>query len=247
MRLNDWCTWMKTKREFANKFIIIFLVSIALCTPSASTTIIYALKCKSHDANSTMTHESRLMESRLEDNGNILGYQAGSFNYLQNGRIKFGDLIVYQEGNNKYQSGSLIFHNMTVFFEGDRGMSDFFAKDFFPDSSALFSRKAIRFEEFRENFAQSLNNNFNNLGDNNSAKQIRINANVLMGLSKEKNIGYDFTYNATVAKGVIETWDIMSWTNKTGARRIEWEQTALIKGNITIKNNILVRKFTDKP
>jgi hypothetical protein len=238
---------MKTKRKSTIKFIIILALAIELCAPATSTTIMYVFKCKSNDANSTMMHESRLMESRLEDNGNIQGYQTGSFNYLQTGRIEFVDLIAYHDEHDRSLICSLVLHNMTVFFEGDKGISEFFAKDFFPDRSVVFSKKAIRFEEFSGNFAQNLNNNFYNLGKNNSATQINVNANVLMGPNRERNIVYDFAYNASVANGVIETWDTMGWNNKTGARRTDWEQTSLIKGNISIENNLLVSKLFDMP
>jgi len=233
---------MRARIKFAISFIVILTLAIALCAPVTSTTVMYVFKCKSNDANSTMTHESRLGESSGEDNGK-LGYKSGSFNYLQKGKIEFEDLIEYYDGYNESISDSIVIHNMTVSFEGEKGISEFFAKGFFPEDRVIYSKKAIRFEEFGGNFTKNLNSNLHNLGNNYSSKQIHVNAEVLMGPNRVKNIGYDFAYDATVANGVIETWDTLGWTNKTGARRTDWEQSALMKGNITVENNLVANFF----
>jgi len=231
--------------KFNINSIIILVLAIALCAPTSSTTFVYTFKCKSNDANSTMMHESHLKESRLEDNGYTLGYLAGSFNYLQKGKIEFEDMIGYQVGHNESKSDLLVFHNMNVFFEGEKGISEFYAKGFFPNSRAIYSKNAIRFEEFSRNFSQNLDTNFFNYNINYSTNKIHVDANALMGLTRKRNIGYDFAYNATVANGVVETKNIMGWTNKTGARRIDWEQAALMKGNITVDNRLLVSNLFD--
>jgi len=234
------CGDMMTGVRFVNKFIIILALAISICAPVPSTTVMYEFKCKSNDANSTMTHDSRLKESELEVNGCALGYKTGSFNYLQKGKIEFEDLIEYHEGHNGSKSDSMVFHNMTVFFEGERGISEFYAGGFFPNNRAICSKKSIRFEEFSRGCSQNSNDDYYILAKNYSSKQIHVNAEVAMGSTRKRNIDYDFAYNATVMNGVIETWDIMGWTNKTGSRRIDWEQSALIKGNITLENNLVV-------
>jgi hypothetical protein len=234
-------------KSIAIKLIIILSLAILICMTVTSTTVLYTFKCKSNDANSTMTHDSRLSESILEDNGYASGYQAGSFNYLQKGQIEFEDMIEYHQGHNGSKSDASVFHNMTIFFEGEKGTSKFYAKGFYPNNRVISSRKDIRFEELSSDFFRGSNVNFYNLESNYSSKQIRVNAEVIMGPVRNSDIGYNFTYNATVVNGVIEAWDILGWTNKTGARRIDWEQTALMKGNISIENKLLASDLFDIP
>src|SRR5512137_2035664 len=118
--------------KLAMNSLLILSLAIALTTPAHATTFLYSFKCKSNDDNSTMTHESSLQQSNGRDDGDALSYQAGSFSYLQKGRIAFKDMIGYQEEQNRdsqlprYQAESGICHNTNVSFEGTKGNSDFF-------------------------------------------------------------------------------------------------------------------------
>jgi hypothetical protein len=230
---------MTARLKFSINFIIILGLAITLCAPTSSTTLAYNFKCKSNDANSTMMHESRFRESRLEDGRNTLGYLAGSFNYLQKGKIEFKENIGYQEGHNEVNSDSLVLNNMDVFFEGEKGISEFYAKGFFPDGRALDSKSAIRFEYFSSNISRT--------DINYSANKFQVNADAIMGFIGKSDVGYDFSYNATVANGVVDTRNTMGWTNETFAKRIDWEQTALMKGNITVDNRFLASNLFDLP
>jgi hypothetical protein len=221
--------------------IIILAITVFLCAPTSSTTVIYSFKCKSNDANSTMTYDGRLNEPRLEESGYTSGYQTGTFSYLQDGRIDFRNTINYYDGNSNPNSNSFVFHNMAISFEGKKGISEFYGKGFFPNNRAIFSMKAIRFEELGR---YSLNN-YSNLGNSYSSNKIGANAKLFMGQTRKMDLGYDFTYNATVINGVVETRDIMGWSNRTGARRVDWEQMARMKGNITLENNLLVSNLLD--
>lgn len=236
---------MTTRCTTAIYLIIILALAVFLCAPISSTTVEYIFKCKSNDDNSTMTYDSRLKEPRLEDIGCSVGYQTGTFSYLQKGRIDFRDAINYYTENSKTDNDSFVFHNMAISFEGEKGISEFYGKGFFPNNRAIFSKKAIRFEEPGRYYLINSLKNYSNLGNSYSSKKIAANAKLLMGQAKKRDIDYDFTYNATVANGVVETRDIMGWTNQTGARRVEWEQTAQMKGNITVDNNLLVRNLSE--
>jgi hypothetical protein len=214
-------------------------MAIALCSMASSTMVTYIFKCKSNDANSTMTQDSHLKEPRLQESGFTLGYQAGSFNYLRNGKIEFKDIIEYDDGHNEYNGNSSVYHNMTVFFKGEKGISEFYANGFYPNNRAISAKKKIRYEDLSYNFTDCGIGGSYNLGESYKSNMILVNAKAMMGLARKSDIGYYFAYNATVENGVLETWDTMGWTNKTGARRIDWEQRALMKGNITVENNLI--------
>jgi hypothetical protein len=233
---------MAAELKFETHFIIILAILITLIMPATSTTVMYTFKCKSNDANSTMTHDSRLKEFEIEANGCALGYKAGSFDYLQKGKIEFEDLIEYHEDYNEAKSDSIVFHNMTVFFDGEKGISEFYAGGFFPNNRLISSNNAIRFEYSRKSI---LHNSNNNLRNNYSSRKIRLKAEVVMSQARKRDVGYDFSYNATVVNGIIETSDILGWTNITRSRRIDWEQTALMRGNITLVNNLLANDLSN--
>ncbi|VVB66973.1 Uncharacterised protein [uncultured archaeon] len=230
---------MLSRRVFAIRAVIIFVLVIVICATGSSTVVIYNFKCKSNDANSTMTHESHLKESRLEESGYMLGYEAGSLNYLKGGKIEFNDKIVYNDGQDEFNSRPSVYYNMTVFFEGERSISEIYANGFYPNNRAVSAKKAIRFEDLSYSMADCPICSFKNLGESYLSKQIHVNAEAIMGRSIRGNIGYQFAYNATVENGIIQTWDTTGWTNRTGARRIDWEERALMRGNLTVENNLV--------
>jgi hypothetical protein len=232
--------------ELAVKFFLILCLAIALTTPADATTFFYSFKCKSNDDNSTMTHESNLQQSNGKDDGNTLGYQAGSFSYLQKGRIAFKDIFGFQEGQNrdprlpKYQGEAGIFHDMNISFEGAKGISEFYASGSFSDSR-ITSNNAIRFEEFSRNFSEEFDKEFS---INYSAEKIDVNANAIMGNSRRRDFGYDFLYNATVANGVVETKRTMRLPGSIDLGRSSGEQNSLMKGNITLADRLYLNNFS---
>jgi uncharacterized repeat protein (TIGR01451 family) len=59
-------------------------------------------------------------------------------------------------------------------------------------------------------------------------------------MNRRPGLDYKFTYHAIVDKGVMEIWDSTGWTNKSGSKKIDWEQTALMKGNkLDVVNNLV--------
>ncbi len=184
-----------------------------------------------------MTHESSLQQSNGRDDGNALSYRAGSFSYLQKGRIAFRDMIGYQEDQNRdsqlprYQGETGIYHDMNVSFEGAKGSSDFFASSYFSGRGMIVSENAIRFEEFNRNFSKDRDYNFST---NYSSEKIDLRANAIIGNGRRKDFGYDFLYNATIANGSVET----KRTLRLPSNRLSWEQNSLMKGNITLADNL---------
>ena len=225
---------MIAELRYAIQFIMIFILISSLEYPVHSTIITYSLKCESNDANSTMSEDSYLKGTREEGNEQALGYQVGSINYLQEGKIKFMDLIgYYKEDNNSKK----VFRNMDVFFEGEKGISNFYSEGFLSDSMTISSKNSIGFQDFVENKPINPNRKYYVLKNNYTFNQIHINADVKIGHDKKNDIGFNFAYNASIFKGVAEISNILRWAKRPGANGIDWEQSALMKGNISAKNN----------
>jgi hypothetical protein len=238
---------MTASLELAVKSFLILSLAIALTTPAYSTTFLYSFKCKSNDDNSTMTHESSLQRSNERVDGDALSYQAGSFSYLQRGRIAFKDIFGFQEGQNrdtrlpKYRGEAGIFYDMNISFEGAKGISEFYASSSFSDSR-ISSNNAIRFEEFSRNFSEEFDKEFS---INYSAEKIDVNANAIMGNSRRRDFDYDFLFNATVANGVVETNRIMRLPSNKDLDILSWEQNSLMKGNITVDDQLSASNLLD--
>ncbi len=225
---------MIAELRYAIQFIMIFILIGSLEYPVHSTIITYSLKCESNDAKSTMSEDSYLKGTREEGNEQALGYQVGSINYLQEGKIKFMDLIgYYKEDNNSKK----VFRNMDVFFEGEKGISNFYSEGFLSDSMTISSKNSIGFQDFVENKSINPNRKFYVLKNNYTFNQIHINADVKIGHDKKNDIDFNFAYNASIFKGVAEISNILRWAKRPGANGIDWEQSALMKGNISAKNN----------
>ncbi|GEM_PF-1171595 len=266
--------------------ILMFALAILACNTAYSTTITCTFNCTSNDNDSTMTHYSYLKEPRLEENGYTEGYKAGSLNHLVEGNIKFTDKIEYYDGQ-EVSPNSTLKHNQTVDFNGKKGISEFYAKGFFPNNRAISAFKKIRYDDInvsryndkpsdllysRKNPLYLGRSNRTNLttpystnrycevpDPNETSSSIRdkpsqyryklgeksyysntivVNADVKIGPEIGRGFDYDFQYDATVTNGVIEIRDATGWTNRTGARRIDWEQDALMKGNISMENDL---------
>jgi len=77
------------------------------------------------------------------------------------------------------------------------------------------------------------------LGKTRNASHIETHATVDMNTEPGHDSGpYDFTYVANVTDAVVETWDATGWSNRTGARRVDWEHTSLMSGDLRVVNNL---------
>lgn len=235
---------------------------MTLCLTASAGQIISDFMCESD--NGTMTFYSYFKEPQLEESSYTRGYKAGSINYLVNGKIYFKDEFEYYDGqeDGKHPNKPGVSHNSTfmhkqdVNFTGEKGISEFYAKGFYPNNRAVSAWKKIRYDDLSyvkssgvlhlsgtsriegrgrsPSFAGSYN-----LGEDRKSSHILVEADVGMGLHNPGYQDYEFKYKANVTDGIIEIWDATGWTNRTGSGRIDWEQTALIKGdNINITNNL---------
>lgn len=244
-----------------------FGILILLCATASAMSFTCEFECQSNDNKSTMMHYTYLKEPRLAESGYTLGYKAGSLNYLEEGSINFNDTFSYNDGQNVSSGRSSLDHEQNVDFNGKKGISEFYAKGFYPSNRAISAWKKIRYDDLSYNFSLYTAKSYDvislgginkprytiqylktdekiynsdriegeyNLGNSYKSSNIAMHAKVVTGEPKD----FAFKYNAEVENGVVETWDATGWTNETGARRIDWEQTALMRGNINVTNNL---------
>jgi len=133
-------------------------------------------------------------------------------------------------------------HIQYVNFSGIKGISEFYAQGFFPSNRALSAGKKIRFEnltsiQYKPGDEPAPEDTYLR---NYDASQIIVNADVGMGPTDKtvSDFDYDFKYNADVENGVIEIRDSTGWTNETGARRVDWDQDAIMRGNFNVTNDL---------
>ncbi|MCX6674640.1 MAG: hypothetical protein NTY37_12785 [Methanothrix sp.] len=187
----------------------------------------FKFECKGSNG-ATMSSYSRLLEPSIMDSGYARGLKAGSFNYLEKGEIDYAEVITYSYGNGTAKGNSSYFHDMNLDFKGVKGISEFYGKEYFKNNRAVSAWKKIRYED--------INKAYRNLGKSNMAKEIHVRSSLSMDTTP--GMAYDLKYNATVKRGVVETWDASGWSNRTGARRIDWEHNALMHGDISVTNNL---------
>jgi hypothetical protein len=208
---------------------IIFLLSLMYAVPSHST-MEFEYKCKGTDA--TATTYSYLKEPRIEETGYTRGLKSGSFNYLENGSIDLQERIVFYYGNGTNVTNSSVNHQLKVDFDGKRGISEFFAKGFFGNNRWISAWKKIRYEE-----SPNVKIDDKKMEDRPSNK-IKVDASVRMD-TQSNETDYTFKYNAVIKNGVMQAKDSTGWTNRTGARRYDWEYESLTSGKeLDITNNL---------
>jgi uncharacterized repeat protein (TIGR01451 family) len=186
-------------------------------------------KCEGEGA--TVSTYSYLREPRIEEDGFERGFKSGSFNYLQNGKVDLEEKISYYYGNGTKKSNSTVKHDLMVEFDGQRGISEFFGSGFFGNDRFISAWKKIRYDEspnFRVN---------GNKWENRSSSYINVKASVNM--KTIKGTDFNFNYHADVKDGVIEAKDSAGWTNRTGARKYDYEYHSLSSGEqLNITNNL---------
>ena len=213
------------------KFILLMMIFLILAFVVPSDSLMqFQYRCDGKNA--TATTYSYLKEPRIEETGYTRGLKSSSFNYLENGTIELEENIRYFYGNGTNITNASVEHSMKVDFDGKRGISEFFAKGFFPNNRWISAWKKIRYEESPNIRAQ--------LWKNHSTDDIEVDASVLMDTNEiDKNVSYRFNYNAVIENGVMEAKDSTGWTNRTGAKRYDWTYESLTKGDeLDITNNL---------
>ncbi len=234
----------------AISFIFILLIVLLLCTAAKATTIESTFSCQS-PKNGTMTSYSYLKDPELQHSSYSRGYKTGSLNYLVDGNISFYDNIYYVPVPN---NDSSVDHIQRVEFYGEKGISEFYAKGFFPNNRAISAWKKIRYDDlnysiYSDTINLSRSSRFVGRGDpkvNGSYKleesykstYIKVDAEASMGPNSDSK-GYRFIYDASVMDGVVEIRDATGWSNETGSRRVDWERDVLMKGDFNITNTLI--------
>jgi len=205
--------------------LIFFIVSLIIM-PAFSEV---KFKFEGTGRDGVMTTYSILKEPRVEETGLSRGVKVGTFNYLdarEGGIVGVQEDMDYYYGNGTYNSGSWVSHTLTVNFEGIKGISEYYAKGFYNNNRVLSAWKKIRYEDtiYRTNS-----------GDIRISKDyptykspgIHVNASSLLDTDAGS---YSIAYHADVTDGVVETKDETGWTNRTGAKRTDWEHESLSRG-----------------
>ena len=241
------------------------VLAIVLCSPIDSLTISYDLKCKSNDANSSMTHYSSLDEPTSRENENIIGYKARSFSYLEDGRINLDYIFAYNGKFNKSYGNSLVYNKMDMRFSGAKGLSELSADEFNPSNGAISSRKRVWYDGsgiFPKKPALGdsdhlLDINFNSTlykckgsplwgndscfsGNINRGKFMKVSSEEIMGPGRNGSTNYAFDYDSMIENGTIDVTNTAKTASGSKLDRTDWVQSALMKGNITVRNDQIV-------
>lgn len=240
------------------------VLAIVLCSPIESLTIAYDLKCKSNDANSSMTHYSSLDEPTSREDENIIGYKARSFSYLEDGRINLDYIFAYNEKFNKSYGNSFVYNKININFSGAKGISELSADEFNPSNGVVSSRKRIWHEDSTflpikqvlgnsNHFLNiySINNSLFNctvvpIWSNNSrlydniikSRSMNVNAKAIMGSGRNDDTYYGFDYDAVVENGTVDIANIAGTDLGSGSTNLD--QSAYMKGNIALRNDLTV-------
>lgn len=219
---------------------ILALISIlmaVICNPAPASSLRSEFICNNKDA--ITTYYTYLKEPKLQDSGYTRGMKTGSFNYFYNGDVALRDTMEYYDGlvDAKHPSGgdhnSTIDHRLDVDFVGEKGISTYYSQGFFPNNRAVSAGKKIYYIDY--------SNKSWNLGGIYKSDKISVRGYTKMGANLPN--AFAFWYNGQVENGVMEVSDATGWSNKTGARRIDWEQDALMKGSfLNVTNNLIVER-----
>jgi hypothetical protein len=218
--------------------IMIMILLIGICPTAPAPTVRSEFSCANIDA--TTTYYNYLREPKLQESGYTRGLKTGSFNHFKNGDVVLKDTLVYYDGqvaDTKHATGidrnSTVDHNLEVDFIGEAGISEYYAKGFFPSNRAASAFKKI--------WSIDYTNKDWLLGGIYPSNRIFVKGTAKMGGNRSNN--FDFDYNARVANGYLEAKDSLGWSNKTGARMIDWEQEALMKGKyLDVHNRLVVER-----
>jgi hypothetical protein len=135
--------------RFAFGLITIITLSIAIIMPVHS---IMTMDFKVDGEQSTMTSYTYLKQSKLENSGYTRGLKDGSFNYLVNGTISLKEYIQYNPGSTLNETNSSVEHRMDLSFNGEKGISEFFGKQYFESNIAVSAWKKIYYVDLNYSF-----------------------------------------------------------------------------------------------
>jgi hypothetical protein len=219
--------------------ILIFLMIYFVYPIALGATVKSEFSCSNREA--TTTFYSYLKEPSLQESGYTRGLKAGTFNYFKNGNVDLSHTTVYYDGRIDADhppgsdTNSTLRSNLNVNFIGESGISEYYAKGFYPNNRAISAFKKI--------WSIDYSNKDWMLGGIYKSQSINVEASAKLGPNMTGG-DFSFLYHANVGNGYLELKDATGWTNKTGSRRIDWEQEAAMKGAVLdVTNNLEVNSL----
>jgi uncharacterized repeat protein (TIGR01451 family) len=206
--------------------LVILFSSIAMAT-----TINSYFKCK--NTNAATTFYSYLREPELQDSGYARGLKTGTMNYFNGtGEATLEDTVIYYDGKVDpahpseldIDHNSTLLHTLNVDFVSDEkdgsGISEFYAKGFYSNNRAVSAWKKVWFDKRHDLPSNSI--------------IVEATADLRM-----KGV-YDLRYNVSADNAYFVFKDAAGWSNRTGSRRVDWEQEGLMKGEqIQVTNDLV--------
>ena len=217
---------------FRGELILFLSIFVLLCSCGSATTINSHFHCENTDSDGETTYYSYLKQSDLKESGFARGLETGSLNYFK-GEATVDDVQVYYDGkidakhpanltnaSKDYLHNSTVDHTLKVDYQGTHGLSLFYSKGFYNTNRAISASKKIWFGNDTYYPTTSID---------------------LLGIAKMDMGGkYLMDYNIKEANDAYFVFnDALGFSNKTGSRRIDFEQEGLIKGDISNTQNYL--------
>jgi hypothetical protein len=230
------------------RVIVLVVVLVALCSMAEASTVVSQLTVDTvGDSKATMTHYSYLRENKLvasgyaSAKGGINGLKTKDTEYLENGRINFGDRIEYYNGEidgpipigTLPNTKSYVSHDLNISFNGDHGSSSFCGEGFFPNNRAIGAAKEISSRDVR-GYA---------LGPSYTSSAFNLNAYFDAGPSSVIGTAadYDLHWDADVTDAIVDVHEMTGYTNKSRpSELIDWEQESQIAGTTHVVNDLYV-------
>jgi hypothetical protein len=213
--------------------IVTFIAALFMYPTTQGSTITSEFEC--HNTDATTTFYSYFKEPKLQESGYTRGLKTGTFNYLKNGEATLKHTLTYYDGHidanhpKGSDTNSSIISKIMVDFAGESGISEYYAKGFYPNNRAISAFKKIWSIDFTKDWM---------LGGEYKSSYINVVGSAKLGPNMTGG-DYRFQYHAKVKDGYLELKDSTGWTNRTGARRIDWEQDAAMKGKeLDVTNNL---------
>jgi uncharacterized repeat protein (TIGR01451 family) len=162
-------------------------------------------------------------------------------------------------------------YDKSVNFDGIHGISEIIAEGYYPNNRAIAAKKKIRYDDMGYNFSSysgkaysmvdlsTQKNRYSikpsdryddnkdkrkidkyGLGNSTTAEKFSETASVVMGMGEDPN--YRLRYETSFKNATFEVHEATGWSNRTGSRRTDWEQEALIKGDVKKVSNVLAAR-----
>ena len=217
--------------DLAKTFILPMVLVCFLSSLVLATTINSQFSCSNTNAETTYYYELR--SPGLGESGYTKGLNAGSEEYYKGDKAILDSTMSYYDGRVDPQHTSSdrnasVTSTLNVDFSGNpktsKGISEFDAQGFYTDNRAVSAWKDFWF------------NSQSSYPTNN----ISVQATAAMNL---KGV-YNVQYHGVADNAYFVFSDTAGLSNKTGARRIDWEQEGLLKGkNLDVTNNLVASNF----